>query len=273
MQRSKVGASNDVVTRLTKAGQGTFPYSVASILLVFAAWHWATSTGQLPPIFLPSIKEVLAAFYTVWTEGYAGATLPVDIMTSLGRLALGFGGAILIGVPLGLAIATDRRIREAFDPWIQFYRSLPPLAYLGLMILWFGTGDTSKIFLLMLSALPPVVIATAAAVESVRIERVQGARSVGLRGFSLFRYVILPSCLPDIVTACRVGFAVAYTTLIAAEMINADSGLGAMIFEASNHLATAVVIVGIVVMGATGVVIDGIMRMIQRRLVPWAGRA
>lgn len=253
--------------------RSTWPYSALSVATVLACWYWATSTRQLPTLFLPSMGAVAKVAGSLWTQGYAGTTLPIDILTSLGRLGLGFCGAVIIGVPVGLAIGLDHRAHQIVDPWIQFYYPLPPLSYLGLMILWFGVGETSKVLLLMLSVLPPIVIAAGSAARSVRLDRVQGAQSLGLSRAALFQHVILPSCLPGIVTGCRIAIGVGYTTLIAAEMINSDSGLGAMIMIASNHLATAIAVVGILVMGLTGLLIDTLIRLIQGWLVPWAGRA
>ena len=158
-------------------------------------------------------------------------------------------------------------------PSSEFYRPLPPLAYLVLLIIWLGVGELSKITLLYLTALPPITISAAAAVNSVRVERINGARSLGANQWQVFCYVILPSCLPGIFTGMRISFAWTYGTVVAAEMIAANSGLGWMVLHAQRYLRTDIIFMAIFLMAFTGIVLEQTLRWAQGKLVPWAGRA
>ena len=205
-------------------------------------------------------------------KGFANATLLGHLGASLLRLAAAFVVTVALGVPLGLFMGMSRTVREMVDPWIQLYKPVPSLAYMGLMVLWLGVGDVSRVALLALAGLPAIVIGTTAAVRSVRAERIQGARSLGIGGLDLFRTVILPSCIPDIITAMRIASTGIFTTLIAAEMIGASTGLGSMLMAASYGMQLGMVIVGIAAMGITGVALDQLFRRLERRFVPWWGR-
>jgi taurine transport system permease protein len=215
---------------------------------------------------------VARAFVLACTNGYAGATLPLHILASLLRLAVAFGVTVAIGVPLGLAMGTHRWLRDIVNPWFQLYRPVPSLAYMGLLVIWLGVDDVSRITLLILGGLPAVVIGTAQAVGAVRPDRVQGARSLGIDGFALFRTVIFPSCLPDIFTAVRIASTGVFTTLIAAEMMGARTGLGAMLMAASYAMEPGIVILCVIVMGVMGLAVDQVLRGAQHRLVPWTGK-
>ena len=254
-------------------GDNYFLYGAASVVAFVAAWYFVAHAGLVPAVALPSPAAVGRAFVMVATEGYAGATLWHNLAVSLARLGVGFGAAVVIGVPLGLAMGVSTTLRQIVDPWIQFYRPVPPIAYLSLVIIWFGVGEGSKFVLLVLAGLAPIVVSTAAAVAAVRRERIEGARSLGVEGFALFRYVIVPSCLPDILTSIRVAFGITFMTLIAAEMIATSSGVAQMMLTAAQTLATAVVIVGLLVIGVTAILLDRILLAVHARLAPWAGRA
>ena len=254
-------------------GDSSFLYGAASVLAFVAAWYFVTQAELVPAVVLPSPEAVGRAFVMVATDGYAGATIWHSLSVSLARLGAGFGAAVVIGVPLGLAMGVSATVRQIFNPWIQFYRPVPPIAYLSLVVIWFGVGEGSKFVLLFLAGLAPIVVSTAAAVGAVRRERIEGALSLGVDGFALFRHVILPSCLPDILISIRVAFGITYMTLIAAEMIATSSGVAQMMLTAAQTLATAVVIVGLLVIGVTAICFDRILLAVHAKLTPWAGRA
>lgn len=259
--------------RRVRVGDWLFLYSAGTVMAIFGLWYLAGVFHVFSPVILPSPGSVWREFLIVSTRGYAGSSLWTNLLVSMGRLMSGFIGAIVVGVPVGLGMGIDKRFKAVMDPIIEFYRPLPPLAYLSLIILWFGIGEFSKILLLGLAALPPILVSSASAVRSVRIERIQGARSLGMQGFSLFRFVILPSCLPEILTSIRVAFGVAYTTLVAAEMVAASSGIGWMVLHASQFLVSTVVIIGVIVMGITGVLFEIMFRALHSWLIPWEGRS
>jgi taurine transport system permease protein len=183
-----------------------------------------------------------------------------------------FGAVCVTGIPLGLAMGYNPRVKAVFDPIIEFYRPIPPLAYLMVLIVWLGIGEMPKVTLLYLVGLPPVVVSASSAVAGVRVERIHGARSLGANDWQVFRYVIFPSCLPQIFAGMRLAFGVSYSALVAAEMIAASSGLGWTVRHSGQFLRTDMVFVGIFIMAFTAYLAELILRMAQQRLVPWAGK-
>jgi taurine transport system permease protein len=166
----------------------------------------------------------------------------------------------------------SRIFRGIFDPPIEFYRPIPPLAYLPLIIIWFGIGETSKVLLIYLACFAPMALSTRAGVRSVSIEQIHAAYSLGATHFQVIRYVVLRAALPEILTGMRIGIGFGWTTLVAAEMVAAAAGLGYMILNASEFLVTDVVVMGIIVIGVIALLSDLLMRAIERRLVPWKGK-
>ncbi|ADH90236.1 binding-protein-dependent transport systems inner membrane component [Ancylobacter novellus DSM 506] len=179
---------------------------------------------------------------------------------------------VYVGIPLGLAMGMSPAIRGLLDPPIEFYRPIPPLAYLPLMIIWFGIGELSKVLLIFLSVFAPVALGARAGVKSAAIEQIHAAYSFGASRWKVLCHVILPASLPEILTAMRIGIGFGWTTLVAAEMIAATEGLGYMVLSASQFLQTSTVIMGIVVIAAIACLFDMLMRLIERRIVPWKGK-
>jgi taurine transport system permease protein len=244
--------------------------TLGSILL---AWYAITRFRVVSELFVPHPASVWEAFWEILTEGYRGGTLLRHLADSLYRVVVGFLLGVLTAVPLGLAIGYSTRVQAIFDPLIEFYRPLPPLAYYTLLVIWLGIENASKIALLYLAAFPPLSVSAMAGVRGVSQERIQGAQSLGAGRWQVFRYVVFPSCLPDIFTGMRVSIAFTYTTLVAAEMVAATSGVGWMVLDASKFLRSDVIFVGNIVMGVTGIALDRLIRVAERRLVPWKGRA
>jgi taurine transport system permease protein len=244
--------------------------TIASILVV---WYAIARYRIVSELFVPSPASVWDAFVDVLTDGYRGHTLAHHLADSLYRVVAGFTLAVVTAVPLGLAIGYSPRVRAVFDPLVEFYRPLPPLAYYTLLVIWLGIENGSKIALLYLAAFPPLSVAAMAGVRGVSQERIQGAASLGASRWQVFRHVILPSCLPDIFTGMRVSIGFTYTTLVAAEMVAATSGIGWMVLDASKFLRSDVIFMGNIVMGLTGIGLDRLIRLGERRIVPWKGRA
>jgi taurine transport system permease protein len=181
--------------------------------------------------------------------------------------------ACVTAIPVGIAMGVSRIARGIFDPPIEFYRPIPPLAYLPLMIIWFGIEETSKVLLIFLSMLAPIALGARAGVKSAAIEQIHAAYSFGATRWQVIRKVILPAAMPEIITAMRIGIGFGWTTLVAAEMVASTAGLGYMVLSASKFLQTATVIMGIVVIAAIAYAFDHLMRFVERRVVPWKGRA
>lgn len=285
MTLSKPPRTPGLVARLARArptkpgeiygvpGQGnTFWLSVASVATMLFVWWLVTTLGWVKPLFVPAPQAVLAKFVQIWNEGFTNTSFLEHTLTSTLRVFGAFVLACLIGLPLGLAMGMSPTIRGIFDPPIEFYRPIPPLAYLPLMIIWFGIDETSKVLLIFLSMFAPIVLGARSGVKSAAIEQIHAAYSFGATRWQVMRHVILPSAMPEILTAMRVGIGFGWTTLVAAEMVAATKGLGYMVLSASQFLQTSVVIMGIFVIAAIAITFDLVMRFLERRLVPWKGR-
>ena len=203
--------------------------------------------------------------------GYGGHKVGDDIAASVFRIAAGFAGAIGLGLPLGFLMARNKILFRIIDPFLQFIRPVPPLAYIPLLIVWFGIGEVPKIVLILLGTLPVIIIGTISGVRATPPLRLAVARMLGATEGQIFRHVILPSALPEIFTAARVGIGVAWTCLVAAELIAADRGLGWLVQYASEALQVSVVIAGIIMIGGLGYAMELIIRLLERKLVPWRG--
>lgn len=254
-------------------GSRTAPISLATGAALLAAWFLVSHYRLVPPLFLPGPEEVATQFLAVVEDGYAGATLWEHVSASLLRIVAAALIAASLGIPLGLAMGLNRWAKGVFDTPIEFYWPLPPLAYLPLMIIWLGIGEVSKIALLTLAMFAPVCLSAQAGVRSLPIERVNAALALGATRWQLFRAIVLPSALPEILTGLRIGIGVGWSTLVAAELIAATRGIGFMIMSASHFLATDVVFVGIGIIAAWAFAFSIGMRLLEGWLVPWKGKS
>jgi taurine transport system permease protein len=183
-----------------------------------------------------------------------------------------FALAVGLGVPLGLAMGLSPILFSALEPFVQFFRPLPKIALIPLAILWLGIGEVSKVFLIFLSTLFTVVVGSAASVRSVGQGQLRLGAVLGANSRQLVYHFILPACLPEIFTSIRLAIGVGWTTLIAAEMVAAESGMGWMVMNASSYMRTDLVMLGIILLGMTGYFLDCLLVLIEKIAVPWAGR-
>jgi taurine transport system permease protein len=216
--------------------------------------------------------EVASQAVKIANDGYANGTLLQHIFSSLGRISVSLAFGIGLGVPIGLLMGVNRWAKGILTVPIDIYWGLPPLAYLPLLIIWLGIGEASKILLLSLAAFAPICFAAQAGVRSVPQERINAARSLGASGLEVFTTIILPSALPEILTGVRIAIGASLSTLVAAELIAAQSGVGYMIMSAANFLATDVVFVGLIVIAIFAFAFTAGMRWLEHRLVPWKGK-
>ena len=231
------------------------------------------STGfRMARLYLPAPEVASERFLKLNKEGYRNFTLLEHTWASLSRVLYGFLFGALMGIPLGYAMGLTNWARGWFDPIVEFMRPVPPLALIPLMIIWFGIGETSKVILLFLAALWIMAIAARSGVSGVAIAKVHAAYSLGASKWQILRKVIIPNSLPEIFTGARVAMGVCWGTVVAAELVAAEKGLGMMIMVAAKFQLTDIVIVGIIMIGVIGFLIDIGIRQLERWLVPWKGK-
>ncbi|MFI1660016.1 ABC transporter permease [Streptomyces sp. NPDC020472] len=249
-----------------------------ALVVLLAAWQAVVSAGVWPRVLVPSPGDVWQAFVRASTvhdgvRGISDHLLVEHLAVSLRRIAIGTGYAALVGIPLGLLIGVVKPLAVVLEPAVTFLRTLPPLAYLSLLVIWFGIDESPKIWLLLIAALPPVAAATAAAVRGVPADLVEAGRALGAGPAALLLSIRLPAALPEILTGVRIAVGIAYTSVVAAETINGVPGIGGMIRDAQRYNQTDVVIAGIIAIGLSGIALDALFRGLERAAVPWRGRA
>lgn len=246
--------------------------SLATILIFFLAWSLSAYFKLVSPVFLPSPLAVLLKFYSVAVNGFVDATLWQHLSASLIRVFAALFFSLLVAIPVGIAIGVSSIGQGIFDPILEFLRPIPPLAYLPLVIIWFGIGESSKILVIAIAMLAPMAISTASGVRGVSHDRINAARTLGATRIQLVFNVILPSATPSILTGLRIALGTGWTTLVAAELVAATRGLGFMIQSAAQFLVTDVVITGIFTIAIIAFILEVGLRRLERWLVPWSGR-
>ncbi|MFH9404486.1 ABC transporter permease [Streptomyces sp. NPDC017638] len=251
---------------------------LGSLLVFLALWQLLAASGTWSETLVPPPAKVWDAFVNVSTthhgvRGYNGTYLVEHLGISLRRIAIGAGIGVAFGVLFGLLMGTVGWLRALFEPWITFLRTLPPLAYFSLLVIWLGINEEPKVTLLAVAAFPPVAVSTTTAVAAVPRSLIEAARALGASRWSVVKDVVVPSALPETLTGVRLAVGVAYSSLVAAELVNGLPGIGGMVKDAANYNNTPVVLVGIITIGVSGLVIDGLLLRLERVLVPWRGRA
>ena len=246
--------------------------SIASVSLVLGAWQFSGTFGWVDALLLPPPSEVLRTTGELLVAGYRQVPLWQHLLISVLRALAAFVVAIAIGIPVGLSMGLSPTVCAVFDPFVQFLRPLPKIALIPLVIVWFGIGEGAKFFLIFISSFLSIVVGAAAAVAGVSQGRLRAALSLGASRLQLYRYVVLPDALPEIFTSVRLSIGIGWTSLIAAEMVAATSGIGWMVINAGGYLRTDVVLLGIFLLGSVGYLFDFALVRLQSVLVPWAGR-
>jgi ABC-type nitrate/sulfonate/bicarbonate transport system permease component len=239
---------------------------LAAFLVV---WECVSIFGQrINPqldVMLPPPTAVISAAADLMHRG----VLFTHIFDSLYRVLLAVGTATVLGVPLGLAMGWSSRFRAVVDPLLEFVRPIPPLAWIPLSILWFGIGDVQIVYIIFLAAFFPVVLNSLAGARDVDTYLVRAGLSLGARPRELFLTVVLPAALPHIFTGMRVGLGIGWMALVAGELVAAPSGLGYMINNARTLFRSDYILLGMVLIGVLGLVLDYLMRQAARFAMPW----
>ncbi len=241
--------------------RGILPYLYAGVAIV-AVWQAAVTFTSAHVAILP--PPALAAETLI--ELILSGELFVHIQASLGRVLLAWGIAAVIAVPLGLAMGRWRRFEHIIDPVVELFRPISPLAGIPLAILWFGIGETGKIFIIFIATFFPILLNTVSGVKGVDSVLIHAGQVLGCEDeWSLFRKIILPAAMPTIIVGFRIAFGTGWAAIIAAELVAVQSGLGYLIADGIEILRSDLVMVGMAVIGVLGVLIDSVFRAISRR--------
>jgi len=234
-------------------------------LLVVAVWQVLHMIEVVSPALLPSPRQVFDAGVRLANRG----VLLDHMIASTTRVLLGVVIGVTLAIPVGFALGWFPAVRGFFDPLINFFRALPPIALVPLVVVYVGIGEEGRLFVLIYASFFPATVVIYEGITAIESIFVRAAQVLGANGFEMFRKVVLPFTVPHILTAFRVALGVAWATLVAAELVAARTGLGAMIQDASNFFQIPVIFLGIIVIGAIALLMDAVVRVVVTRFVAW----
>jgi NitT/TauT family transport system permease protein len=237
-------------------------------LLVIGLWYAIAFSGLINPALVPTPDGVARRFWELLTT----ARLPLDILMSTQRVVIGVALGIVAAVPVGFLLGWYRNVRTFIDPLMNFFRALPPIALIPLVIVYFGIGELAKIVEMFYASLYAGVIVMYEGIAQISPIYVRVSRTLGATDLEIFRKVIVPLTVPHLLTALRVALGVAWATLVASELIAAQQGLGALIQNASSFFQLDIIYVGIICIGLIALAMDVILRAVAKRLVAWQER-
>ena len=240
------------------------------LIFLILAWQFASK------IWLPSIDPYMAVLMPAPTSiavtaagMIASGELFFHLMASLKREAVAFLLS-MTAIPLGIAMGWWRGVYDQVSPIMEILRPIPPLAWIPLSILWFGIGDTQNEFIIFLGIFFPILVNTVVGVKNIEPNLVRAARSLGAPEYKVLTRVVFKGALPQIITGIRIGLGVGWMALVAAELVGANSGLGFVINDARSMLRTDIIVVGMLTIGLVGLLIDSMIRVLSRYLLPWS---
>ncbi len=245
---------------------------ILTLATVCLTWWLVTAFGLVSPVRLPPPDETFSAFKQIAIEGYGNATLIVHILHSLKLVLIGFGIAVLLGVPLGLAMGASTSVEAFVNPAFLFLRPIPPLAWIPLSIVWLGLGDSSKILVIFIGAFVPSVINSYTGARILSQPLVEAAATLGIGRLRFTFEVLIPGALPMIFTGLRLSLQAAWTTLVAGELIGATFGLGYILNQAAQDINIPMIVVAMITVAVLGALLTGALTLIENRLMPWRNR-
>ena len=236
-------------------------------LLLVAGWYGIHYSGLINPALVPTPHDVFARFVELMR-----GRLPIDILMSTRRVFLGVLSGIALAVPVGFVLGWYRGIRSFIDPLINFFRALPPIALIPLVIVYFGVDELAKTVILFYASFFAGVIVMYEGISQINPIFVRVARTLGATDGEIFHKVVIPLAVPHMLTALRVALGVAWATLVASELIAAQQGLGALIQNAGSFFQLDIIYVGIICIGFIALFMDMALRVLARRFVSWQER-
>jgi ABC-type nitrate/sulfonate/bicarbonate transport system permease component len=262
------------LTSQSGGGRRSASLGLGALSLLGLLILWFAVSALQPPDqrWLPSPVEIVQHMWALVIDGYRGTSLIVHVLVSIRRTAIGFLLAIVLGVPLGLAMGRSRTLGELLGPIFSLLRPIPPIAFIPLAVLYLGLGEASKVVLIFLAPFLFIVLNSEAGVRTVPHILIRAGEMLGLSNRQLFTRVVLPGAMPSILIGIRTGAAVSWALVVAAELLSAQEGLGYMVASAGNFFDLKTVYVGIILIGVIGFALDVAARAIERRLLHWQGR-
>lgn len=233
--------------------------------LIILLWVKAVSSGNISAGVLPGIDKVGKTFVTLLENGQLGN----DLLVSLERVVKGYLLSVLLGILLGSAVGMFRTVREMVLPLITVIRQIPIIAWVPLIILWFGIGEESKVVIIVLAAFFPILVNTESGIEETPEGFLEVARLYKLNPWETFTKVYLPHALPHILVGLKLGLGISWMAVVAAELIAATSGIGYRMADARSMMRADVVMVCMIVIGVVGVLMDKLLGVLFQKLTPW----
>lgn len=236
-----------------------------AVVVFLAFWELSVAAGWINPLFVSSPSRIAVAGYELFADG----SIWGDLRVSGIEFVVGYGLAILVGVPLGILMGWYARVDAVLEPFVSALYATPRIALLPLLLIWFGIGIMSKFAIIFLGAIFPILVNTITGMRTVNADFVKVARSFGARDRQLFLTVALPSSVPLLLTGLRLGLGHALIGIVVGEMYGATQGIGFLISSAGARFQTDQVMVGIIIIAAAGVALTALLRMIERRFERW----
>lgn len=273
LTRAPAGAADDAVETVTLTAPAprrvwssrlSITY-VISLVAGLAIWWLLAATVFQAQHTLPTPPQVVSSARQLAVSG----ELWSNIEASLLRVLTGFVIGVAVAIPVGFLTGWYWLARGLVEPWIQFFRTIPPLALTPMVIVFFGIGETAKVFLIFLAAFLSTVIATFQGVRGVDVTLIKAARVLGANDWVIFRRVVIPASLPFIFTGARIGLGSSWATLVAAELVSSSSGLGYLMEESEQYFDIGAIVVAIICIGVLGFVMDRILLLLEARLTNW----
>ena len=249
--------------RAKAAARGLRATALTLLTLAIGVGVWELVAWWYGPALAASPAETVRAGIELAKDGTLGAA----VLASTGRILLGWGLGVVVGAPVGILMGRVTAIRRLLDPYIEFFRFIPPIAFVTLAIVWFGIGETSKIVLIFYTSVFIVTINTIAGVLAIDESKLRAAASLGANRRQVLHAIVLPATVPHIVTGARLAMGNSFLTIVSAEIVAADTGIGALIWQSRNYGRVDWIFLGIIVLGLLGFTCDRLIRIVAARLL------
>jgi len=250
----------------------TFFVSLATAILAVVGWEWIATSGTMERMLMPTLEDLAKMAIETFTKPFAGYSIYEHVYMSLWRVAAAFAVSLALAIPLGLAAGWFRICKAIFDPAVEFLRPIPPLAFIPLFVLWFGMGEVSQVLVLVMCGFFPIFINLITAIRSTDATLIKAGWVLGANNRQVLMEVILPSAVPYLLAAIRISLGVMWATVIAAELVYAEVGIGHVLEWSRRYLQTSRLIISMIITGVISVVLDQGVRYGEARLTRWEER-